>query len=190
MRVWLTAMATPEVNVEHEFTSALLNQDRLRQPLLVNLPCRAEEDGQYKLTAKVLDECRLPMLESESIPVLPATLYAQPRLSSILPWLSPRFVLSLVATAVGRNLVGLIERIPQSPKEKQNVAVGLNGIIGTLVEMKEQSEVRVSSLRCEMRVDTRLQSSYKSNFLNLSHVGAGITELITDAPRKLSRVLS
>ncbi|KAG8878846.1 hypothetical protein FRB97_002173 [Tulasnella sp. 331] len=105
LSVWLTALVTARLTREHEYTSMLLNADKMRNPLLCDLPFVADEDWKYTVTLQDVEEMRLPTLR-----------------------------------AVTRNIVGLMRRTAQSPKEKQCIAVGMNGLAGALAEMKENCE--------------------------------------------------
>ncbi|KAG8914774.1 hypothetical protein FRC00_010904 [Tulasnella sp. 408] len=66
VRVLLTSLVPIRFAHEHEYASALLNEDGLKHPLLERLPCVAEDDGRYALTVRDLEELRLPMLRASS----------------------------------------------------------------------------------------------------------------------------
>ncbi|KAG9026890.1 hypothetical protein FRB95_008343 [Tulasnella sp. JGI-2019a] len=105
LRVWLTAIVTARLTRENEFTSVLLNSDKMRNSLLRDLPYVVDEDGRFSVTIEDVEEMRLPTLR-----------------------------------AVTRNIIRLIRSPTQSTKDKQCIAVGVNGMLGALTEMKDSCE--------------------------------------------------
>lgn len=60
---------TARLTREHEYTSALLNADKMRSPLLCDLPYVADEDGRYTVTIHDVEEMRLPTLRGKVSPM-------------------------------------------------------------------------------------------------------------------------
>ena len=66
MDVLFKSMATQNITLEHDYASLLFSIDRLRHPLLSNLPIDPPAaDGDYHLTKQAFVEKRPAMLESE-----------------------------------------------------------------------------------------------------------------------------